>query len=154
MLSQIVRGKTISNETIDLVKTFYCDNQFSRMMPGKKDYVSIGRNSHMQKRLLLCNLKELYAQFMLQYPNHTIGFSTFCSLRPKWCILVGPSGSHSVCVCTIHQNTTLLVNALKLDTNVHDLIDLIVCDRNSKECMMHRCQDCPGSEPLRSFFIR
>ena len=62
------------------------------MMPGKKDFVSIGRNKHMQKRLILCNnLKELFAQFKQQHPDTVVGFSKFCSLRPKWCTLVGPS---------------------------------------------------------------
>ena len=97
-------------------------------MPGKKDFVSIGNSKHEQKRLILCNLKELFAQFKSQYPNVNKGFSKFCSLRLKWCTLVGLPGSHSVCVCTIHQNTTLLVNALKLDVDVHDLVDLIARD--------------------------
>ena len=28
---------------------------------------------------------------------------------------------------------------------------MIVCDRTSKECMMHQCQNCPGEEPLKVF---
>ena len=38
-------------------------------MPGSKDYVSIGRNVHMQKRLLLCDLKEIYAAFKQEHPD-------------------------------------------------------------------------------------
>ena len=41
----------------DLVTAFYCDDENSRQMPGKKDFVSMKRNVHMQKRLILCNLK-------------------------------------------------------------------------------------------------
>ena len=77
---------------------------------GKKDFVSIGRNVHAQKRLLLCNLKELYASFKEKNLTVKLGFSKFCSLRPKWCITVGSSEAHSVCVCTIHQNAILLVD--------------------------------------------
>ena len=73
-------------------------------MPGKKDYVSIERNKHEQKRLILCNLKELYSLFKGEYPDIKLSFSKFCGLRPKWCILVRAPGSHSVCVCTYHQN--------------------------------------------------
>ena len=51
------KGNTISKEVIDLVTEFYCNDEFSRMMPGKKDFVSLARNQHMQKRLILCNLK-------------------------------------------------------------------------------------------------
>ena len=91
-------------------------------MPGKKDFVSIEKNEHEQKCLILCNLKELFAQFMSQHPKVNICFSRFCSLQSKWSTLVGLSGFHSFCVCTIHQSATLLVNALKLDVDVHDLV--------------------------------
>ena len=82
-------GKSLPEATISLVKEFYEDDEFSRMMPSKKDFVSIGRNQHAQKRLLLCNLHELYSTFKSKHPNVKIGFSKFCSLRPKWCILTG-----------------------------------------------------------------
>jgi hypothetical protein len=54
-------------------------------MSGKKDYVSVSRNVHKQRRLLLCNVKELYSAFNKErYPDAKVGFSKFCSLRPKW----------------------------------------------------------------------
>ena len=28
---------------------------------------------------------------------------------------------------------------------------MIVCDRDSKKCMVHRCSQCPGIEPLKAF---
>ena len=76
-------------------------------MPGKKDFVSVkqgGKRLHVQKRLVLSNLKEVYCKFKRQFPDYKIGFSKFAELRPKHCILAGASGTHSVCVCTIHQN--------------------------------------------------
>ena len=73
--------------------------------------MSIARNVHKQKRLLLCNLKELYCAYKEKYPHHKVGLSKFCKLRPKWCVTVSSSGSHSVCVCEIHQNTKLMVDA-------------------------------------------
>ena len=42
----------IANDTLELVKSFYCDDEYSRQMPGKKDFVSLSRNVHMQKRLM------------------------------------------------------------------------------------------------------
>ena len=57
------RGRRLPKETEELVKSFYCDDQYSRMMLGRKDCVSISRNVHAQKRLLLCDVKELYAAF-------------------------------------------------------------------------------------------
>ena len=50
-------------------------------MPGKKDYLSISKGIHKQKRLILCNLKELYAAFKKKYPDIKIGFSKFCTLH-------------------------------------------------------------------------
>ena len=47
----------------------------------------------MQKWLILCNLKELYEAFKSTYPLLKVGFSKFCSLRPKWCVLAGATGT-------------------------------------------------------------
>ena len=106
----------------------------------------------MPKRLILCNLKELHAAFKSKHPDKKVSFSKFASLRPKWCISVGPKGTHSVCVCTIHQNVKLMLSAVTLSKDYHELIDLIVCDRTSKECMVvHRYESCPGIEVLKSF---
>ena len=40
------KGKQLPQETLDLVLNFYEDDEFSRQMPGKKDYVSIGIKQH------------------------------------------------------------------------------------------------------------
>ena len=34
------KGKGMAQETIDLVQAFYKDDEYSRQLPGKKDYVS------------------------------------------------------------------------------------------------------------------
>ena len=41
-----------------------------------------------------------------------IGFSKFCTLSPKSCVIAGSSGTHSVYVCTTHRNTIFLVEEL------------------------------------------
>ena len=71
----------------------------------------------MSKHLLLCNLKELYSAYTSHYPNNKIGFLKFASLCHKWCSLDGPKGTHSVCVCTIHQNLKLMLSAIGFDSN-------------------------------------
>lgn len=93
------KGKALSLETKSLVISFYLDDNMSRLMPGKKDFISIKENGfrrHKQKRLVLCNLRELYASFGTEYPNNRIGFSTFAALRPENCIFAGASGTHTV----------------------------------------------------------
>lgn len=145
------RGKSISEETLELVLQFYENDEFSRQMPGKKDSVSMGKGIHKQKRLILCNLKEMYAAFKEKHTNVKIGFSKFCELRPKWCVLAGSTGTHSVCVCSIHQNAHLLVNAIGWEFTYKDFMNKLVCDSAKKECMMHRCELCPGKDGLRAF---
>ena len=96
------KGKEIPQETVDKIIEFYCNDENSRLMSCKKDFFSIARRSHMQKHLILSNLKELYTKFKTCYPDIKSCFFNFCSHRPKWCITVGASGTHTVCVCTYH----------------------------------------------------
>lgn len=60
-------GYSISRETVHAVLSFYENDEYSRMCPGKKDCVSVrnsdGKKELKQKRLILCNLKELFALF-------------------------------------------------------------------------------------------
>ena len=147
-------GRSLAAATVSLVIDFYQDDEFSRMMPSKKDFVSLGRNQHAQKRPLLCNLHELYSAFKKKHPDAKIGFSKFCSLRPKWCILTGASGTHSVCVCSQHQNAVLLVDAINWSFSYKDLMNFIVCDIDDRECMVHRCPKCPGKDALIDFVTK
>ena len=145
------KGKSLSTDTTRLIQSFYEDDEFTRIMPGKKDYVSISRNNHRQKRLILSNLKELYANFKTRHSHIQVGFSKFCELRPKWCVLAGSSGTHSVCVCTYHQNMKLLLAPLNI--SYEELFPFIVCDQNNRECMVHRCPRCPQSNKELEEFI-
>ncbi|KAJ8883047.1 hypothetical protein PR048_014886 [Dryococelus australis] len=43
-----------------------------------------------------------------KYPNKMIGMFTFTQLRPKFCVLAGSAGIHS-----IYQNVKLLLSAIK-----------------------------------------
>ena len=142
-VSEPKKGKSLPSETLSAVKMFYHDEEYSRQLPGKKDFVSVSKNVHVQKRLILCNLKELHSAFKSKHPTLQVGFSKFCSLRPKWCIVAGASGTHSVCVCTIHQNIKLLLSPINL--NYKDLLKFIVCDLDKKECMVKRCPQCPAT---------
>ena len=75
---------------------------FGRMCPGKKDCSSIRNKDDskekVQKRLLLANISEIYANCKVEFPSLKIGFSTFALLRPKWCMPVGVWISKCVCM--------------------------------------------------------
>ena len=72
---QPVIGKRLGETTVNSVLEFYQNDEYSRQLPGKKDCVSIGKNVHVSKQLILCK---------------------FASLRPELCITVGPKGKYSV----------------------------------------------------------
>ena len=77
------QGKVISQNTIDFVLSMYEDDEFSRQMLFKKDYVSTAKRVHKQKHHVPCNLREIYAAFKEKYRNVKLRFSEFCTFRPK-----------------------------------------------------------------------
>lgn len=110
-------GKKLPEITVKKIIDFYNSDYCSRMMPGMKDVVYVkvdGKRSLVQKRLLLFNLKDLYTHYK-ELNAHKVSFSKFAQLRPKECVLAGASGTHSVCVCTIHQNCELMLEAINLN---------------------------------------
>ena len=105
-------ARYISNTTVEIIQSFYQSDEVYRNLPGKKNFVSVKVNNlriHKQKCLLLMNLNELCQAFKKDNPEIMIGISKFCELRPKNRITVGSHGSHSVCLCKIHQNVKLMI---------------------------------------------
>ena len=158
-------GSTLPQRTVDLVSDFYESDETSRIMPGKKDFVSVRKAEgrvHVQKRLVLCNLRELCRMFKDKYPKESIGFSKFAELRPNHCVLAGASGTHSVCVCTFNQNMKLMVLGVKLtdlavsdDTRTslktyHHCIAQVICNPALPTCYLGPCKACPGIDTLKT----
>ena len=52
-----------------------------------------------------------------------------------------------------HQNAILLLHAVDINKKYTDLMDMIVCNRENKQCMIHRCEKYPGTEPLKMFLF-
>ena len=73
----------------------------------------------------LCNLQELYTAFKGKHPHVNIGFSKFCALRPKWCVLADSKMTHSVSICSAHQNVVFPVDAMVWDLTYKNLIKKI-----------------------------
>lgn len=158
-------------EIENLVRSFYLREDVSRILPGKKDFVSVklsdGTRSHIQKQLILSNIEELYQVFKTEYPDVKIGLTKFYTLRPKQCILAGDSGTHLVCVCTYHQNAKLMLSGGDIDsltsgTNMHltsykDCLRMMMCPNpkpichltTSKSTTNERCASCPGPNQIR-----
>lgn len=151
------KGKVITKEVKNWVKIFFERDDISRICPGKKDCISIrnietGEKELIQKRLILMNLKEAYAIYKNTPDAPDIGFSSFCSIRPKFCILAGASGTHTVCVCTYHQNVKLQVSAIGLySIDYKMLMSKFACSLTNRKCMLHLCSECPGENGIKSY---
>ncbi|KAJ4440816.1 hypothetical protein ANN_10662 [Periplaneta americana] len=148
-------GKSLGTFIVEKVVQFYNSDDVSRVMAGKNNFVSVkedGNRVHKQKRLILCNLKETYQCFKEQYPDIKIGFSKFCELRPKECVLPGTSGTHSVCVCAHHENFKLMLDGINVSrltansepvlTNYKDCLSQIICNPPSSTCYLKKCDAC------------
>ncbi|XP_065681334.1 uncharacterized protein LOC136094968 [Hydra vulgaris] len=142
----------IESDIINKVESFYYNDQFSRQLPGNKDFVSVSKNKHVSKRLLLCNLKELFIEFKLEHPQSKIGFSKFAQLKPKWCMvkMLVKKEPMLLYMCKT-PNLKLMLSAVKLEKNYHELIEKIACSRESRECMVHRCIQCPGIQNIINY---
>jgi len=150
------KGKVISEPEKRRVARFYESDEVSRMCPGKKECLNVrdagGQVIAMQKRLVLGNLREIFALYQKDLSNPNIGFSAFANLRPRYCVLAGSGGTHCVCVCTYHQNPKLQLAALgEKDLTYKDLMDYSVCSTEREECMMLICKDCPREEGVLAF---
>ena len=149
------QGRKLPTDTVASVQKFYEEDDISRACPGMRDVVSVridGVKVQKQKRLLLCNLNEAYTEFKKSNPDIKVGLSKFCELRPRWCVSVGPKSTHTVCVCEIHQNVKLLVAAMgQKALDYHQLIKMMVCSDLSRDCMLHRCEQCPGKASVIEF---
>ena len=44
-----------------------------------------------------------------------------------------------------------MLNAIELEKSYHSLIEMRVCDRSSKLCMIYCCDNCPGTVGVRDF---
>ena len=142
-------GPSLLPETVEIVHAFYEHDDISQVMPGKKDFVSVkqeGKRVHVQKRLMLSNLREVYHEFKEKFPDRKIGFSKFAELRPKHCILAGASGTHSVCVCTIYQNVKLMMLSMQIPDlpTYHHCLAKIICNPPLPKCYLGECDACPG----------
>ena len=60
--------------------------------------------------------------------------------------------THSVCVCSAHQNVVLLVDAMDWDLTYKGLIKKIIFNTDSKKWIVHQCESCPGTATLKEFF--
>lgn len=148
-----------SNSELDKnVLQFYSDSEISKLLPGRKDFVTVrdelGKKTQVQKRLLLFKLKTVHGKFLENHPEFKISFSKFARLRPPHIVFAGSSGTLTQCVCVLHANPDLQLEALqKLSTelntqNCTDLIFSSMCSPASPNCNLGTCRNCPGLDKV------
>lgn len=105
----------IAEETLTLVKIFFCRDDISRMAPGKRDVITVRSNNEKekrQKRHMVMNIRETFAVFKDENPNIKIEISKLAELRPPH-VLLNSQMPANVCVCLYHENFILAVDALQ-----------------------------------------
>lgn len=138
------------------------------LLPGMKDFVSVRKNDgshqHVRKRLILCNLKELYSLLQTEHEKIDISFSKFAQLRPAHCVLAGSSGTHTVCFCTYHENVKLMLNNIDTESwgndlgvslkNYHDWLNLFVCSNPTSACYLGGCKNSLSESSFKDRLIK
>lgn len=151
------QGRPLSQVIVDKVIEFYMRDDNSRVLPGKKETVSVREDGawvKKRKRLVLSTLGHLHRLYLKENPSKDlhISRSKFCELRPKECILAGKAGSHVVCVCTYHENPKLMFDHANLKSeslpSVQECLNLMVCENATRSCYLRECNFCEDSVAL------
>lgn len=127
------------------VKAFLSDDQNSRLTSGKKETIT-RKKEKKQIRLLNDTLINLHIKFQKETGSH-ISYKTFCRYRPFW-IISPKSSARDTCLCAMHENMNLIVQALKSAKIINEITALDVakglcCDGNLKEiCLERKCSEC------------
>lgn len=124
------------------------------------DWVSVlenGEKKQVQRRMILSTINEAFAEFNETFPNIKVELSSFSKYRPKNCVSLGTTGAHNICVCIIHQNVKLMLEAVKIDyitnnkiRNYKDCIQRLVCNPPAPSCFLRTCKMCPEIAAFKS----
>ena len=153
------RCDALTDDEIQEVQEFYVRDDISRMLPGKKDYVSVklpdGKREHRQKRLLLFKIGEAHELFKEEI-NTQIAKSKFAELRlPQ--VISSSAFDQEVCICKYYENIDLLLLGLsRLGTSdcisSEEAVAETVCSLDSCKCVDRVCDSCGVTEPTDHLF--
>ena len=147
------RCDALTDDEVQQVQDFYLRDDISRMLPGKKDYVSVkqadGKREHRQKRLLLLKIGEAHELFK-EESNVQIGKSKFAELRPPQ-VIPSTSFDQEVCICKYHENIDLLLHGLSRlgtsdCTSSEEAVAQTACSLDSCKCIDRVCDSCGVTE--------
>ena len=144
-------GNSQFAETLKLVQEFYTRADIVYTMPGMKDEVTLwidGKKVKERKYYLTMFLREAFRIFIETYPENKIGFSKFCSLRPKNVFLVHETPVDQ-CKCRVHENFISRLKGLHIQYNSVEFWESVLCDTtlNSK-CWQADCTECSRGKKM------
>lgn len=102
-------------------------------MPGFKDCISM-EDSKSFKKVSDSSLKEL-CELVLYLQ---LDFSIYWNTTKNNCILAVQSDTHSVCICTIHQNGKWMIDNSKMNgftdgkIKIYDCLLKVICNMQDK----------------------
>lgn len=130
------------------IRKYFLNDQVSKMMPGKKDFVK-RRGVKMQRRILLDTLENLHMKFT-EETKLKMSYTTFTRCRPFW-VERPKMKDRETCACTRHENVELIVSALSkakvvIYGNAHEVLKSLVCSTANEKCMHGKCINCMANE--------
>lgn len=132
------------------IEAFYYRPDIVYTCPGANDFVVVWENGIKEKRqkhYLTMYLREAFCILKELNPNIQIGFSKFCSLRPKNVLLIKDTPSDQ-CKCMIHENFMYKVKGLKQNYS-NDWWSKILCDPSlDSKCWNNECESCSDGKKL------
>ena len=157
-LSVSLPPNVLPQEISDAVKTFYFNNEISRPSPNQNDFINVKENGvKIQKsvRHLIFPIKEVHGMFLEEHTSFKVSYSKFYHLKPQE-IFVSSKMPHNICVCEIHENMRLRLEALQKSVADfhsifvgHKMHKNFVCDEESETCFSNECENCCDSKKLK-----
>ena len=159
-------GKALNNATANAVSDFYNSDSISRLMPGKRDYVSMrvdGIKENIQKRLIERQLERGLHTVQNRTPTTAIRFlqvrSTSsqkrCTARCQW--HAQPLHAYQNAKLKLHgaklerasAYRNILGDDYKGEINYKHLLAALACNRAMPECSLGKCVHCPSVDQLK-----
>ena len=145
------RERRLSMDTVECIKTFYTNPDIVYTMPGMRDEMTVweeGKKMKMRKYYLTVFLREAYSMYEELHPNNTVGFSKFCSLRPKNVLLLHDTPADQ-CRCKVHENLILKLKGLQIKYDSTTFWESVLCDTSlNSNCWQSKCQECTGGKKI------
>lgn len=126
-----------------LIQQFYIEN--SRIRPGKREYIT-KKKIQKQSAYLNAPIRSLFEKFRSEHKSVKLSYSYFAKARPFW-IIPPKVNARDTCLCVTHENIILLskslvINNIVAQKNIYKIIDSIVCEPRTENCMLRKCSKC------------